>query len=91
MFGGYREDPAALLERTFQETEHYDDIVLLRDVRLESFCEHHVLPILGKAHIAYVPDGRVVGVSKLARVLEAYGRRLQIQEKTHRAGCPYHQ
>lgn len=81
MFGGYQEDPVAILERTFEETERYEEMVLLRDIRLESFCEHHVLPIIGKAHIAYVPDGRVVGVSKLARVLDAYGKRLQIQEK----------
>ncbi len=81
LFGGYWEDPVAILERTFEETEHYDEMVLLRDIRLESFCEHHILPIIGKAHIAYVPDGRVVGVSKLARVLEVYGKRMQIQEK----------
>ena len=81
MFAGYREDPVAILERTFDEVENYSDMVMLRDVRLESFCEHHILPIIGKAHIAYMPAGRVVGVSKLARVLEAYARRLQIQEK----------
>jgi len=81
LFGGYREDPAAILERTFEETEQYEEMVLLRDIRLESFCEHHILPIIGKAHIAYVPDGRVVGVSKLARVLEVYAKRMQIQEK----------
>ncbi len=81
LFAGYREDPAEILERTFEETADYGGMVLLRDIRVESFCEHHILPILGKAHIAYIPNGRVVGVSKLARTLEAYARRLQIQEK----------
>jgi GTP cyclohydrolase I len=81
MFGGYREDPTAILERTFEETEKYEEMVLLRNIRLETFCEHHILPIIGKVHIAYVPDGRVVGVSKLARVLEVYAKRMQIQEK----------
>ena len=81
LFGGYWEDPVAILERTFEETEQYEEMVLLRNIRLESFCEHHILPIIGKVHIAYVPDGRVVGVSKLARVLEVYSKRMQIQEK----------
>ena len=81
LFGGYWEDPVAILERTFEETEQYEEMVLLRGIRLESFCEHHILPIIGKAHIAYVPNGRVVGVSKLARVLEVYAKRMQIQEK----------
>jgi GTP cyclohydrolase I len=81
LFAGYWEDPVSILERTFEETEQYEEMVLLRDIRLESFCEHHILPIIGKAHIAYVPDDRVVGVSKLARVLEVYGKRMQIQEK----------
>lgn len=81
LFGGYREDPVNILERTFEEAEDYDEMVLLRDIRLESFCEHHILPIIGKAHIAYVPNGRVVGVSKLARALEVYAKRMQIQEK----------
>lgn len=81
LFAGYREDPVEILERTFEETADYGDMVLLRDIRVESFCEHHILPIVGKAHIAYIPNGRVVGVSKLARTLEAYARRLQIQEK----------
>jgi GTP cyclohydrolase IA len=81
LFGGYWEDPTAILERTFEETEQYEEMVLLRDIRLESFCEHHILPIIGKVHIAYVPDGRVVGVSKLARVLEIFAKRMQIQEK----------
>jgi GTP cyclohydrolase I len=80
-FAGYDEDPRALLERTFEETAGYDEMVLLRDLRLESHCEHHLVPILGKAHIAYWPARRVVGISKLARVLDAFARRLQIQEK----------
>ncbi len=79
-FAGYAEDPRALLATTFEETEQYDEMVLLRDIRLESHCEHHMVPILGKAHVAYLPAGRVVGISKLARVVEAYARRLQIQE-----------
>lgn len=80
-FAGYEEDPVAVLERTFEETDGYDEIVLLRDIRIESHCEHHMLPIIGKAHVAYLPGRRVVGISKLARVVEAYARRLQIQEK----------
>jgi len=80
-FAGYDVDPVALLERTFEETDGYDEIVLLRDIRLESHCEHHMVPILGRAHVAYLPHRRVVGISKLARVVEAYSKRLQIQEK----------
>ncbi|MSP29630.1 MAG: GTP cyclohydrolase I FolE [Acetobacteraceae bacterium] len=80
-FAGYGVDPVALLERTFEETDGYDEIVLLRDIRLESHCEHHMVPIIGRAHVAYLPDRRVVGISKLARVVEAYAKRLQIQEK----------
>ena len=80
-FAGYQEDPRAILERTFEEVEGYDEIVLLRDIRLESYCEHHMVPIIGRAHVAYLPHHRVVGISKLARVVEAYGKRLQIQEK----------
>ena len=80
-FAGYFIDPVALLERTFEEVEGYDEIVLLRDIRLESYCEHHMVPIVGRAHVAYLPHRRVVGISKLARVVEAYGKRLQIQEK----------
>ncbi len=80
-FAGYAVDPVALLERTFEETDGYDEIVLLRDIRLESYCEHHMVPIIGRAHVAYLPHRRVVGISKLARVVEAYGKRLQIQEK----------
>jgi GTP cyclohydrolase I len=80
-FKGYQEDPVAMLERTFEEVEGYDEIVLLRDIRLESHCEHHMVPIIGRAHVAYLPDRRVVGISKLARVVDAYAHRLQIQEK----------
>src|SRR3546814_7370167 len=80
-FEGYAVDPLDLLERTFEEVEGYDEMVLLRDIRFESHCEHHMAPIIGKAHVAYMPDNRVVGISKLARVVEAYAKRLQIQEK----------
>ncbi len=80
-FSGYGVDPVSLLERTFEEVEGYDEIVLLRDIRLESHCEHHMVPIIGRAHVAYLPATRVVGISKLARVVEAYAKRLQIQEK----------
>lgn len=80
-FGGYDIDPKQLLERTFEEVEGYDEIVLLRDIRFESHCEHHIMPIIGRAHVAYLPGKRVVGISKLARVVDAYARRLQIQEK----------
>lgn len=80
-FVGYGVDPVALLERTFAETDGYDEIVLLRDIRLESTCEHHMAPIIGRVHVAYLPHRRVVGISKLARVVEAYAKRLQIQEK----------
>ena len=80
-FAGYDADPVGLLERTFEETDGYDEIVLLRDIRLESHCEHHMVPIIGRAHVAYLPYRRVVGISKLARVVEAYAKRFQIQEK----------
>jgi GTP cyclohydrolase I len=80
-FSGYEEDPVAILQRTFEETNGYDEMVVLRDIRFESHCEHHMVPIIGRAHIAYLPRQRVVGISKLARVLEVYSRRLQIQEK----------
>ncbi len=80
-FSGYDEDPAQMLERTFEETDGYDEMVILRDIRLESHCEHHMVPIIGRLHVAYLPDKRVVGISKLARVAEIYARRLQIQEK----------
>ncbi len=81
LFGGYATDPVALLERTFEEVEGYDEIILLRDIRLESYCEHHMVPIIGVCHVAYLPRSRVVGISKLARVVDAYSKRLQIQEK----------
>jgi len=80
-FNGYSQDPVSLLERTFEEVEGYDEIVLLRDIRVESHCEHHMVPIVGRAHVAYLPHRRVVGISKLARVVDAYSHRLQIQEK----------
>lgn len=80
-FTGYHLDPVELLSRSFEETDGYDEMVILRDIRLESHCEHHMVPIIGRAHIAYLPEGRVVGISKLARVLEIYAKRLQIQEK----------
>ncbi len=80
-FAGYATDPIALLQRTFEEVEGYDEMVLLRDIRFESHCEHHIKPIIGRAHIAYLPNHRVVGISKLARLVDAYAKRLQIQEK----------
>ncbi len=79
-FAGYNEDPVALLSTTFEETAAYDDMVVLRDIRLESHCEHHIVPILGKVHIGYLPAGRVVGISKLARLVEVFAKRMQIQE-----------
>jgi GTP cyclohydrolase IA len=79
-FAGYDDDPYAMLERTFEEVEGYDDIVMLRDIALESHCEHHMVPILGKAHIAYLPNQKVVGISKIARVVDAFAKRLQTQE-----------
>jgi len=80
-FAGYDLDPREVLQRTFSETGGYDEMVLLRDITLESYCEHHMVPIIGLAHIAYMPHRRVVGISKLARVMEVYAKRLQIQEK----------
>jgi GTP cyclohydrolase I len=80
-FAGYEQDPEDILRRTFEEVEGYDEMVVLRDIRLESHCEHHMVPIIGKAHVAYLPERRVVGISKLARIVEVYSRRLQIQEK----------
>lgn len=80
-FSGYGVEPVSLLARTFEEVEGYDEMVLLRDIRFESHCEHHMLPIIGVAHIGYLPKKRVVGISKLARLVDAYARRLQIQEK----------
>lgn len=81
LFAGYTVDPVALLERTFEEVQGYDEIVLLRDIRLESYCEHHMVPIIGRCHVAYLPRDRVVGISKLARLVDAFSKRLQIQER----------
>jgi GTP cyclohydrolase I len=81
LFSGYESDPRAYLERTFQEVGGYDELVILKDIRVVSFCEHHMLPFLGKAHVGYLPRNRVVGISKLARVVNGFARRLQIQEK----------
>ncbi len=80
-FSGYNEDPMEMLQKTFSETEGYDEMVVLRDIDFHSHCEHHIVPIIGKAHVGYLPSERVVGISKLARVIETYARRLQIQEK----------
>jgi GTP cyclohydrolase IA len=80
-FVGYTQDPTAILQKSFDEIEGYDEMIVLRGIRFESHCEHHMAPILGRAWVAYVPDGRVVGISKLARLVEAYAKRLQIQEK----------
>jgi GTP cyclohydrolase I len=80
-FSGYRVDPEDYLRRTFEEVAGYDDMVVLRDIRFESHCEHHLAPIIGRAHVGYLPTNKVVGISKLARVVEAYARRLQVQEK----------
>ena len=80
-FGGYSVDPKEFLQRTFEEVEGYDEIVVLRDIRFESHCEHHMAPIVGRVHIGYLPRSRVVGISKLARLVDAYARRLQIQER----------
>jgi GTP cyclohydrolase I len=79
-FAGYNEDPIALLSTTFEETADYDEMIVLRDIRLESHCEHHLVPIIGKAHIGYLPAERVVGISKLGRLIDAYAKRMQIQE-----------
>jgi GTP cyclohydrolase IA len=80
-FSGYATDPVDLLQRTFEETDGYDEMVVLKDIRFESHCEHHIAPIIGRAHVAYLPQKRVVGISKLARLVEVYAKRLQIQEK----------
>jgi GTP cyclohydrolase I len=80
-FRGYDEDPHADLQRVFEEVEGYDEMVVLRDIRFESYCEHHLAPIIGRAHVGYMPDRRVVGISKLARVVDSYAKRLQVQEK----------
>jgi len=80
-FAGYGQDPAEILKRTFSEVEGYDEMIVMSDIRFESHCEHHMVPIIGKAHVGYLPDKRVVGISKLARLVEIYARRLQVQEK----------
>jgi GTP cyclohydrolase IA len=80
-FQGYNEDPKELLQKTFEEIEGYDEMVVLKDIPFASHCEHHIAPIIGKAHVGYLPDQKVVGISKLARLVELYARRLQIQEK----------
>jgi GTP cyclohydrolase IA len=80
-FSGYAIEPEEYLKRTFKEVEGYDEMIILRDIEFESHCEHHMAPIVGKAHVGYLPNGKVVGISKLARVVEAYARRFQVQEK----------
>lgn len=80
-FAGYHDDPQRILERTFEEVDGYDEMVVLRNIRFESHCEHHIAPIIGVAHVGYLPHHRVIGISKLARIVEIYARRLQIQEK----------
>ena len=79
-FSGYDDDPIEILNKTFEEVEGYDDAVIVRDIRLESHCEHHMVPIVGVAHVGYIPNKRVVGISKLARLVDAFGKRLQTQE-----------
>ena len=79
-FAGYDMDPDEILNKTFEEVAGYDEMIIIKDIRLESHCEHHMVPILGKAHLAYIPNNRVVGISKLARVVDVYGKRLQTQE-----------
>jgi GTP cyclohydrolase IA len=88
-FSGYAVDPGAYLRRTFEEVAGYDEMVVLRDISFESFCEHHMAPIIGRAHVGYLPTDRIVGISKLARVVEGYARRFQVQEKltSQIAGC----
>ncbi|MCC8363130.1 GTP cyclohydrolase I FolE [Lysobacter sp. A6] len=88
-FSGYALDPDDYLARTFEEVEGYDELIVLRDIQFESHCEHHMAPIIGRAHVGYLPNGKVVGISKLARVVEAYARRFQVQEKmtAQIAGC----
>lgn len=80
-FSGYKQDPVGYLKRTFEEVEGYDEMIVLRDITFESHCEHHMAPIIGKAHVGYLPRNKVVGISKLARVVEAFARRFQVQEK----------
>ncbi len=80
-FSGYKMDPVRFLKRTFEEVEGYDEMIVLRDIEFESHCEHHMAPIIGRAHVGYLPDRKVVGISKLARVVDAFARRFQVQEK----------
>jgi GTP cyclohydrolase I len=80
-FSGYTEDPEEYLRRTFEEVAGYDEMIVLRDIQFESFCEHHMAPIIGRAHVGYLPDGKVVGISKLARVVDTFAHRFQVQEK----------
>ena len=80
-FSGYKENPVAYLERTFREVDGYDEMIVLRDIEFESHCEHHMAPIIGRAHVGYLPNCKIVGISKLARVVEAFARRFQVQEK----------
>jgi GTP cyclohydrolase I len=80
-FSGYQQDPEAYLARTFEEVAGYDELIVLRDIDFESHCEHHLAPIIGRVHVGYLPDSKVVGISKLARVVDSYARRLQVQEK----------
>ena len=91
-FSGYRDEPREYLERTFEEVAGYDELIVLRDIQFESHCEHHMAPIIGKVHVGYLPNGKVVGISKLARVVEAYAERFQVQEKmtAQIAGCIQH-
>src|SRR5262245_11815722 len=91
-FSGYGKDPEGYLARTFEEVHGYDEMVVLRDIRFESHCEHHLAPIIGRVHIGYLPDAKVVGISKLARVVDTYARRLQVQEKMNAqiANCIQH-
>jgi GTP cyclohydrolase I len=81
LFAGYTINPESLLQTTFEETDSYDEMIILKDILFESHCEHHMLPIIGRAHVAYIPNQRVIGISKLARVVDAFAKRLQIQEK----------
>ncbi len=80
-FSGYKDDPVSFLQRTFQEVEGYDEMIVLRDISFESHCEHHIAPIIGVAHVGYLPNNKVVGISKLARVVDTFARRFQVQEK----------
>jgi GTP cyclohydrolase I len=80
-FSGYEQDPRDYLARTFEQVAGYDELIVLRDIQFESHCEHHMAPIIGRAHVGYLPDGKVIGISKLARVVDAYARRFQVQEK----------